>query len=47
VHTANDMLAPFIQNLPEYGFVMQNFWNDSNQKVVKASYKYFSKGALP
>jgi nicotinamidase-related amidase len=33
--TANDMLAPFIQNLPEYGFVLQNFWNNANQKVVK------------
>ena len=33
--SANDMLAPFIQNLPEYGFVLQNFWNNANQKVVK------------
>lgn len=32
--TANDMLAPFIQNLPEYGFVLQNFWNNANQHVV-------------
>jgi nicotinamidase-related amidase len=32
--TANDMLAPFIQNLPEYGFVVQNFWNNANQHVV-------------
>lgn len=33
--TANDMLAPFLQNLPEYGFVLQNFWNNANQHVVK------------
>lgn len=32
--TANDMLAPFIQNLPEYGFVLQNFWNNANQHTV-------------
>ena len=32
--SANDMLAPFIQNLPEYGFVLQNFWNNANQHTV-------------
>ncbi len=32
--TANDMLAPFNSNLPEYGFVTQNFWNNANQHVV-------------
>ncbi len=32
--SANDMLAPFIQNLPEYGFAVQNFWNNVNQKLV-------------
>jgi len=32
--SANDMLGPFIQNLPEYGFVLQNFWNNANQHVV-------------
>jgi nicotinamidase-related amidase len=32
--SANDMLAPFIQNLPEYGFVLQNFWNNANQHIV-------------
>jgi nicotinamidase-related amidase len=32
--TANDMLTPFLQNLPEYGFVLQNFWNNANQHVV-------------
>jgi hypothetical protein len=32
--TANDMLAPFIQNLSEYGFVLENFWNNANQHVV-------------
>jgi hypothetical protein len=29
--SANDILAPFIQNLPEYEFVIQNFWNNANQ----------------
>ena len=33
--TANDMLAPFIHNLSEYGFVLQNFWNNANQHVVR------------
>jgi nicotinamidase-related amidase len=32
--TANDMLAPFNHNLSEYGFVLQNFWNNANQHVV-------------
>ena len=32
--TANDMLAPFLQNLPEYGFIVQNFWNNANQHTV-------------
>lgn len=32
--TANAMLDPFIQNLPEYGYVLQNFWNNANQHVV-------------
>lgn len=32
--TANDMLAPFTNNLSEYGFVLQNFWNNANQHVV-------------
>jgi nicotinamidase-related amidase len=31
---ANDMLAPFNQNLSEYGFILQNFWNNANQHVV-------------
>jgi hypothetical protein len=26
--------APFVQNLSEYGFVVQNFWNNANQHVV-------------
>lgn len=33
--TANDMLAPFQENLSEYGFVLSNFWNNANQHVVK------------
>jgi nicotinamidase-related amidase len=32
--TADAMLAPFIHNLSEYGFVLQNFWNNANQHVV-------------
>lgn len=32
--SANAMLEPFIYNLPEYGFVLQNFWNNANQHVV-------------
>lgn len=32
--TANDMLAPFTHNLSEYGFVLQNFWNNANQHIV-------------
>jgi nicotinamidase-related amidase len=28
--TANDMFAPFVQNLPEYGFLVQNYWNNAN-----------------
>jgi nicotinamidase-related amidase len=32
--SANDMLAPFNHNLSEYGFVLQNFWNNANQHAV-------------
>lgn len=32
--TANAMFEPFQQNLPEYGFAIQNFWNNANQHVV-------------
>ncbi len=32
--TANAMLEPFHQNLPEYSFVTQNFWNNANQHAV-------------
>ena len=32
--TADAMLAPFVHNLSEYGFVLQNFWNNANQRVV-------------
>jgi nicotinamidase-related amidase len=32
--TANAMLEPFRQNLPEYGFVLENFWNNANGHVV-------------
>lgn len=35
--SSNDMLVPFKQNLPEYAFVVENFWNnaDSTNRVVK------------
>jgi nicotinamidase-related amidase len=33
--TSSDMVAPFIENLPEYGFVLQNFWNNANRHVVQ------------
>lgn len=32
--TANDMLQPFTDNLSEYGFVLQNFWNNANGHTV-------------
>lgn len=32
--TADAMLTPFKHNLSEYGFVLQNFWNNANQHVV-------------
>jgi nicotinamidase-related amidase len=32
--SGNDMFAPFVENLPEYGFLVQNFWNNANQHVV-------------
>ena len=28
------MFGPFTNELPEYGFVIQNFWNSANQHVV-------------
>jgi nicotinamidase-related amidase len=32
--TANDMLGPFKHNLSEYGFVLDNFWNNAGQHTV-------------
>ncbi|HSX66856.1 isochorismatase family protein [Nocardioides sp.] len=32
--TANAMLEPFNQNLSEYGYVLQNFWNNIGTPVV-------------
>ena len=29
------MFDPFTNELPEYGFVIQGFWNNANQRVVK------------
>lgn len=37
--SANDMLAPFINNLSEYGFVLQNFWNNANGHTVPDPFK--------
>lgn len=31
---ANAMLEPFKENLSEYGYVLQNFWDNYGQKVV-------------
>ena len=33
--SANAMLEPFVEHLPEYGFVVKNFWDNANQKVVE------------
>lgn len=32
--SGNAMFPPFIQNLPEYGWVVQNFWNNANGHTV-------------
>ena len=32
--TAEAMLAPFVKDLPEYGWVVQNFWNNANGHTV-------------
>ncbi|MDA8061334.1 MAG: isochorismatase family protein [Actinomycetota bacterium] len=32
--SGNDMLSPFTNQLPEYGWVVQNFWNNANQHAV-------------
>ncbi len=34
--TATAMLDPFVNNLPEYGFVLQNFWNNAGETPVVA-----------
>ena len=28
-------IAPLSRKIKEYGLVLQNFWNNANQKVVK------------
>ena len=33
--SANNMLEPFKQNLSEYGFVLENFWNNANRHAVE------------
>lgn len=37
--TADAMFEPFKQNLPEYAFVIQNFWNNANQRTVADPFK--------
>lgn len=32
--SGNDMFEPFLKYLPEYGYVIQNFWNNANHHVV-------------
>ncbi|MBO9123716.1 MULTISPECIES: isochorismatase family protein [unclassified Rhizobium] len=32
--SGNDMLAPFVNGLPEYGWVVQNFWSNANTRTV-------------
>lgn len=32
--SGNDMFPPFINGLPEYGWVVQNFWNNANKHSV-------------
>lgn len=32
--TADAMLDPYTNNLPEYGFVVQGFWNNANKRAV-------------
>lgn len=32
--SANAMFEPFLKQLPEYGFLIQNFWNNANGHVV-------------
>jgi nicotinamidase-related amidase len=31
---ADAMLSPFHHNLPEYSFIIQNFWNNANERAV-------------
>ena len=28
------MFEPFVRNLPEYGFLIRNFWNNANGHTV-------------
>lgn len=32
--SADAMLKPFIDGLPEYGWILQNYWNNANQHTV-------------
>lgn len=32
--SATALFQPFLQNLPEYGFVIQNFWDNANKKAI-------------
>ncbi|MET7611917.1 isochorismatase family protein [Streptomyces seoulensis] len=33
--TAEAMFAPFLNDLPEYGYLIQNFWNNANGHTVE------------
>jgi nicotinamidase-related amidase len=37
--TANDMFAPFTENLPEYAFLIQTYWSTANGTGVKDPFK--------
>jgi len=38
------MFGPFTNELPEYGFVIQNFWNNANQHVVSDPFGTVKQG---
>jgi len=33
--TGNAMFDPFTNELPEYGFLIQSFWNNANQRAIE------------
>lgn len=42
--TADAMFEPFKKNLPEYAFVIQNFWDNATQKAVKDPFNVVKSG---